>query len=177
MGATRRLDHYELSTGWRPLFLVAFAGAIVIAIGIGFQVLQILVSIRDRKKNLDTTGDPWNGRTLEWSTASPPPFYNFALIPEVRTRDAFFAMKRAPKSQAKPNYERIHMPKSTSVGIYVGVFSFLFGFAAIWHILWLAIIGFFGIIASLIARLSNRSTETYVQIPEIEKIEGQRGMT
>jgi cytochrome o ubiquinol oxidase subunit I len=175
MGATRRLDHYELSTGWRPLFIAAFLGAIVIVIGIAFQALQILVSLRDRKKNLDTTGDPWNGRTLEWSTTSPPPFYNFALIPEVGTRDAFFEMKRVGVSPAKPEYERIHMPKSTAVGIYIGLFSFLFGFAAIWHILWLAVLSFIGIIASLLGRLSDRSTETYVQVPEIEKIEAQRG--
>lgn len=175
MGATRRLDHYEASTGWRPLFIVALAGGLVIAIGIFFQLLQIFISLRDRKKNADRTGDPWNGRTLEWSTSSPPPFYNFAVIPEVQERDAFWAMKHGSHGEGKPRYEQIHMPKNTSIGVYIGAFSFLFGFAAVWQILWLAIIGFIGIMGSLIARLSDRSTDTYVAVEEIEKIEEERG--
>ena len=174
-GATRRLDHYELATGWRPLFIVALIGALIIGIGICFQLLQILVSIRDRKKNLDTTGDPWNGRTLEWSTTSPPPFYNFAVIPEVHELDGFWAMKHSSKKRAAPDYEPIHMPKSSSLAIYIGAFSFLFGFAAIWHILWLAIVGFIGIMASVIARIADRSTDTYVTVEEIKRIEGQKG--
>jgi len=81
MGATRRLDHYDTSLGWQPLFIVAGVGVILIGIGIGFQILQLIVSIMQREANRDLTGDPWKARTLEWSTTSPPPEYNFALIP------------------------------------------------------------------------------------------------
>ena len=93
----------------------------------------------------DETGDPWNGRTLEWSTPSPPPFYNFAIIPHVHDQDPFWAMKHGSHGEGKPRYEQIHMPKNTAIGVYIGAFSFLFGFAAIWQILWLAIVGFIGI--------------------------------
>ena len=94
MGATRRLDHYGIDTGWQPLFIISLVGSLIITFAIGLQVLQILISIKNRKKNLDTTGDPWNGRTLEWSISSPAPIYNFAIIPIVKTRDAFWEMKR-----------------------------------------------------------------------------------
>src|SRR5438045_6056980 len=73
MGATRRLDHYDPSTGWQPLFIVSAIGFLLISTGIAVQVLQIFVSFKQKKQQLDTTGDPWNARTLEWSTASPPP--------------------------------------------------------------------------------------------------------
>ncbi|MGH7237380.1 MAG: cbb3-type cytochrome c oxidase subunit I, partial [Candidatus Saccharimonadales bacterium] len=119
MGATRRLDHYSAATGWQPLFIIAGLGVVVIAAGVGFQLLQLLVSIKDRKQNLDTTGDPWNGRTLEWSTTSPPPFYNFAVIPKVHSRDAFWAMKEnnPPAGGATPEYHNLRLPKNTYMGL------------------------------------------------------------
>ncbi|HSX38401.1 MAG TPA: cytochrome o ubiquinol oxidase subunit I [Chlamydiales bacterium] len=175
MGATRRLDHYDPATGWTPLFIVAAIGALIISIGIGLQVLQILVSVK--RRNRDSTGDPWNGRTLEWSTTSPPPFYNFALIPEVEGRDAFWSMKQHPPSKENITYEPIHMPKNSALGVYVGIFSFLLGFAVIWHILWLSLVGAFGIFASLFCRLFDRSTDTYVQVEEIENLEKKKGLS
>ncbi len=87
MGATRRLDHYETSTGWHPFFVLICVGVLSIVIGIILQNIQLLVSILQRKQNRDVTGDPWNGRTLEWATTSPPPHYNFAVIPKVEQRD------------------------------------------------------------------------------------------
>lgn len=172
MGATRRLDHYDPSTGWAPLFMVAALGVVVILIGIGFQVLQLYVSFKERNQNKDTTGDPWNGRTLEWSTSSPPPFYNFAVIPEVHERDAFWALKH--RKAEKPHYQDIHMPKNTSLGIYVGALSFFFGFAVVWYMWWLAIVTTLGMVACFIARLCDRHTDTYVSIEEIERIEGKK---
>lgn len=172
MGATRRLDHYDASLGWQSLFIVAGVGVVILMAGIGFQILQLLVSIRQRNKNLDKDGDPWNGRTLEWSTASPAPFYNFAVIPEVHGRDAFWASKHSkPDSEAKVQYEDIHMPKNSGMGIIIGGFSLVFGFAVIWHIWWLAIIGAIGIITSLIIRLSDDNTEYKIPAKEIARIE------
>ncbi len=115
MGATRRLNHYEVAE-WQPLFIIAAIGAFFIMCGLGFQILQLLVSIKERKENRDLTGDPWNGRNLEWSTTSPPPFYNFAFIPEVHSRDPFWVMKHT-KQPAPTKYEEIHMPKNSGDGV------------------------------------------------------------
>lgn len=171
MGATRRLDHYEASTGWSPLFIVAAIGALIIALGIFFQILQLYVSYRDRHKNRDTTGDPWNGRTLEWSTSSPPPIYNFALLPEVDDRDAFWEMKQQPKKT--PSYEEIHLPKNTGIGVYIGALSFFLSFGAIWHILWLFLASLIGLVVCLIFRLCDGHTATYLSVSEIKRIEAE----
>ncbi len=177
MGATRRLNHYEAATGWQPLFLVAGVGAMFILLGLGLQVLQLIVSIKERKKHLDTTGDPWNGRTLEWSTASPPPFYNFALIPTVHERDAFWAMKQSPSTASRSeHYHEIHMPKNSSMGVYIGILSFLFGFGMIWYMFWLAAIGAVGMLICLVVHLAEEEPEFTVTASEVEQIEkGRRG--
>jgi cytochrome o ubiquinol oxidase subunit 1 len=171
MGATRRLDHYDAGTGWQPLFIVAAVGVAIIFLGIGFQVLQVYVSIKGRHKNRDTTGDPWNGRTLEWSTPSPPQEYNFAIVPHVHDRDAFWTMKHA-RTAHKPHYEDIIMPKNTPLSPLIGGFAFLMGFCLIWHIMWLAAIGLAGIIICMIVRLSEKETEHLITAKEVAKLEG-----
>jgi cytochrome o ubiquinol oxidase subunit 1 len=171
MGATRRLNHYEVA-GWQPLFIIAFCGALIIAAGLGLQVLQLIVSIRDRAKNRDLTGDPWNGRTLEWATTSPPSFYNFAITPEVQERDAFWAVKElSAKKTSEPSYEKIHMPTNTPYGFYIGALSFVFGFAMVWYMFWLAIITGAGMLACIILRLYEKNTDYYVSVQEIKLIE------
>jgi cytochrome o ubiquinol oxidase subunit I len=173
MGATRRLNHFDVME-WQPLFLVAAFGAIIIFCGVGLQLLQLYVSIKNRKDNMDTTGDPWNARTLEWSTSSPPPFYNFAHSPEVHGIDAFWEMKHSNKSEGtKPPYENIHMPTNTSLGFYIGVLSFVFGFAMIWYMFWLAIICSVGMVACVIIRLYQTDTEFEVTAKEIQEIESR----
>jgi len=173
MGATRRLDHYSADTGWQPLLLVALLGALFVIVGMSLQVVQIFVSFKERKENLDVTGDPWNGRTLEWATSSPPAFYNWPVTPEVHGRDAFWAMKEARK-QKPLKFEPIHMPKDTAMGLYIALFAFLIGFGLIWYMFWLAIIGVVGIIACLIIRLADHNTSYYIPVSEIEKIEAAR---
>jgi len=175
MGATRRLNHYDESLGWKPLFMVAGVGAVIIAVGIGFQILQVIVSIRQRKQNMDTTGDPWNGRTLEWSTTSPPPFYNFAVLPEVDERDAFWAQKQSGIPRTIPaHYAPIHMPRNTPIGMYMGGFAFLIGFGFVWHIVWMVLLGVLGILTSMIIRLSDPDTDFYVTTEEVTKTEKRR---
>jgi cytochrome o ubiquinol oxidase subunit 1 len=171
MGATRRLDHYDSSMGWQGLFIVAGVGVGIICLGIAFQLLQVAVSFFQRKKNLDTTGDPWNGRTLEWATSSPPPEYNFAHIPTVYERDAFWAIKQDKPQGAKKAYESIAVPKNSSIGVFVGAFSFIFGFAVIWHIVWLAVIGLVGVLVVLIVRLSQDETERIIPAAEVARTE------
>jgi cytochrome o ubiquinol oxidase subunit 1 len=172
MGATRRLDHYSASLGWRPLFIVSGIGVLVVCAGIGFQVLQFIVSIIQRKDNLDLTGDPWDGRTLEWSTVSPAPFYNFAIIPQVSDRDQFWIDKHDKhKSDETPVYHAIHMPKNSSAGLFIAGFAFLFGFGMIWHIYLLVGIGLVGVISSIILRTTNDDTEYVIPAATITRME------
>ncbi len=177
MGATRRLDHYDASQGWQWLFIIAAVGVVVICAGVAFQVLQLVVSVLQRKSRLDLTGDTWNGRTLEWSVSSPAPEYNFAIIPTVSERDAFWVQKQAlaaadPNAKpAKPNYLPIHMPKNTGLGMVIAGFAFLVGFGLIWHIWWLAIIGFVGIVVTLVVRSLDEDTEHVIPVSEIIELE------
>jgi cytochrome o ubiquinol oxidase subunit 1 len=171
MGATRRLDHYDKSMGWQGLFIVAGIGALIICLGVGFQILQIIVSVIQRKDNLDTTGDPWDARTLEWSTASPPPFYNFAIIPQLSERDPFWEMKQSRKVPAQPEYTDILLPKNTPIGIYIAGCSIVLGFALIWHILWLIPVAILGILALVVIRSLDYETEYVVKAAQIAKIE------
>lgn len=174
MGMTRRLSQ-QIDPVFHPLLMVAAAGAVLIALGILCQVIQIVVSVRDREKNRDLTGDPWGGRTLEWATSSPPPFYNFAVVPEVNNqRDMFWQMKEEGTTYQKPlAYEPIHMPKNTGAGVIIAAFSLAFGFALIWHIWWLAIVGFAGMIVTWIVHSFNEDVDYYVPVEEVERIENR----
>jgi cytochrome o ubiquinol oxidase subunit I len=169
MGATRRLDHYDVSTGWQPLYLVAFVGGLIIAAGVILQIVQIIASVMQRRRLVDTTGDPWDGRTLEWSVASPAPHYNFAVIPHVTSRDAYWETKQ--QGLAKPAYEAIHMPKNTAAGIHISIFAFLAGFGFVWEINWLAAVSILGIIVCLVARTFNEDSEYTIPAEEVKKTE------
>lgn len=177
MGMTRRLNHYEAATGWHPYLVVAAIGAFVILMGILFQIATLVVSLIKREEYKDTTGDPWNGRTLEWSIPSPAPFYNFAVTPHVDSKDAFWVEKQRKQNQptqtAKPHYQDIHMPKNTGIGFIIAMFSGLFGFAMTWHITWLTLFGLAGVIFTTIIRTFNTDTDYYVKAAEVEKIESQ----
>ena len=177
MGMTRRLNHYD-NPAWHPWLLVAEVGAVLVAIGIACQLLQLVVSIRDRNKpeNRDLTGDPWNGRTLEWATTSPPQIYNFATLPVVRELDAFHEIKSRRKDEkSEPVYRDIHMPSNTSAGVFIGAFSLALGFAMTWHIWWLAIVSFIGAIATWIARSFDNDTDYYIPADTVQLIEERHG--
>ena len=171
IGATRRLDHYDPSMGWQGLFIVAGVGAVLICVGIGFQILQLIVSIKYRKQNMDTTGDPWNGRTLEWSVASPPPVYNFAVLPKVLDRDPFWQSKQLHNSALPITYEDITLPKNSPIGVYIAICSFLFAFGLIWHITWLVCAGLIAMIVCIIARTFDEHTEYTIPAVEVEQLE------
>ncbi|WOA54818.1 cytochrome o ubiquinol oxidase subunit I [Dickeya solani] len=173
MGMTRRLSQ-QINPEFHPLLVVASIGAGLIALGVLCQIIQFAVSIRDRDQNRDLTGDPWDARTLEWATSSPPPFYNFAIVPHIQERDAFWEIKEKGEAYRKPaQYEEIHMPKNTGAGVIISAFSLVFGFAMIWYIWWLAIIGFVGMVATWIVHSFNQDVDYYVPVKEVEKIENQ----
>jgi cytochrome o ubiquinol oxidase subunit 1 len=146
MGATRRMQHYADPT-WQPLMQVALGGAVVIFIGILLTIVQLIVSIRTRERRRDLSGDPWNGRTLEWSISSPPPAWNFALLPTVGGTDAFWSAKRQRSvPSAEPRLISLVVPKHTALGFFMAFFMVIVGFSSIWHIWWLAIVGVLGAI-------------------------------
>lgn len=174
MGATRRLDHYEASTGWHPLFILVAIGAAIILCGATIQFLGLFYSIKNRKKNWDYTGgDPWNGRTLEWSIPSPPPIYNFAITPIVDQIDPLWAIKRGQAPKQTEKYEDIHLPINTPMGLYIGALSLIFGFAFTWHIMWLVILSFLGIVVCLIIRLSGKDEHEVITAAQVEKMEAE----
>lgn len=176
MGMTRRLSHYETATGYHPFLVVAAIGAVIIGFGIFFQALQLLVSIKNRKLLRDKTGDAWDGRTLEWSIPSPAPFYNFAITPEANQIDSFWYEKqeRAKQPKAtKPVYEDIHMPHNAPEGFIIAVFSGIFGFAIVWHIMWLVAVGILGVIFTAIMRTFDNDIDYYLKTEEIEKLESE----
>jgi cytochrome o ubiquinol oxidase subunit 1 len=177
MGATRRLDHYDPSMGWQGLFIVAAVGVGVICIGIAMQVLQLVVSVVQWRSRQDLTGDPWNGRTLEWSIASPAPAYNFAVIPAVTDRDAFWVSKQAndqPAQLSASDYTDIELPRNSGMGLAIAGFAGLVGFGLIWHIWWLAIVAFIGIVAAIIIRSMDENTEYVIPAAEVLRIETAR---
>ena len=154
MGMTRRMQHYDV-LAWRPWLLVAEAGAIVVLAGIVCQITQLVVSFRARAQLRDVTGDPWDGRTLEWSTASPPPAWNYAFLPRVTERDAFWANKKLARvkqaqSARSPEYKPIEMPENSATGFITAFFAVVTGFALIWHIWWMAILGALGAFVTLL---------------------------
>ena len=173
MGMTRRLSQ-DIDPQFHTLLVVAAGGAGLIALGILCQLTMFYVSVRDRDQNRDVTGDPWGGRTLEWATSSPPPFYNFAVIPHVHERDAFWEMKEKGEAYKQPeSYEEIHMPKNSGAAIIICAFATVMGFALIWHIWWLAGVSFLGMIVSWIVKSFDEDVDYYVPVAEVQKIENQ----
>ncbi|HEY4920896.1 MAG TPA: cbb3-type cytochrome c oxidase subunit I, partial [Xanthobacteraceae bacterium] len=148
MGMTRRMQHYD-DASWQPWLIAAAVGAVVILLGIACQIVQLVVSIRTREARRDVTGDPWNGRTLEWATPSPPPAWNFAVLPHVGDKDAYWLRKQAARmsqGQVAPagDYAPIEMPKNSATGFVTAFFAVVTGFALIWHVWWMAALGAFG---------------------------------
>jgi cytochrome o ubiquinol oxidase subunit 1 len=153
MGMTRRMQHYDVPA-WRPWLLIAAAGAALILVGIILQIAQLAVSIRRRDELRDETGDPWNGRSLEWATSSPPPAFNFAVLPHVEGEDAYWTMKKRARQQAKlgdePHYAAIEMPRNSSTGFICAFFATFMGFALIWHIWWMVALAALGAYATFV---------------------------
>jgi cytochrome o ubiquinol oxidase subunit 1 len=171
LGMTRRMQHYD-DLSWQPYLIVAEVGAVVILGGIIATIAQLVVSIRTRASRRDRSGDPWHGRTLEWSTTSPPPAYNFAVLPEVESVDAYWVMKQRGPVAPPERYQSIEMPGNSANGFVTAFFAVVTGFAMIWHIWWLAILGVACAVATLLAFGWIERTE--VEVSGVQLAEAER---
>jgi cytochrome o ubiquinol oxidase subunit 1 len=174
LGMTRRMQHYDVAE-WQPWMIVAGIGMILLSIGVICQVVQLVVSIRDRESLRDVTGDPWDGRSLEWSTASPPPAFNFAVMPDVEGEDAYWAIKSRAREQgllrAEPDYKEIEMPRNSPTGFVCALFASIMGFALIWHIWWMVALGGLGAFATFVVFAWRDHDEYVIPAAEVARID------
>jgi cytochrome o ubiquinol oxidase subunit 1 len=174
LGMTRRMQHYDVPE-WQPWLILAAFGAVLILIGILFQIAQLVVSIRRREELRDRTGDPWDARSLEWATASPPPAFNFAIMPDVRGEDAYWDMKSRARQQdlqkQEPDYADIEMPRNSPTGFVCAFFATLMGFALIWHIWWMVAAGLIGAFATFVVFAWRDHDEYIIPAAEVARID------
>ncbi|HUD89146.1 MAG TPA: cytochrome o ubiquinol oxidase subunit I, partial [Xanthobacteraceae bacterium] len=175
MGMTRRMQHYD-NAQWQPLLLVAAVGAAIILAGIICLICQLVVSIRTRDRHRDRTGDPWNGRTLEWSTPSPPPAWNFPALPRADGKDAYWRMKRASRENGTAqagalSYGPIEMPKNSPTGFVTAFFAVVTGFALIWHIWWMAAVGVLGAFVTMLVFAWREQQEIEIPAADVERVD------
>jgi len=177
LGMTRRLQHINFPE-WSPWLYISVAGVGILILGVISQVTQLVVSIRDRDRLRDVSGDPWDGRSLEWATPSPPPFFNFAVMPNVEGEEAYWGIKlRAVETQQlspEPEYEPIEMPVNSPVGIYTAFFTTVFGFSMIWHIWWLAAVALVAAFAGFVAFAWRDVQEFEVPAEEVARVDRAR---
>jgi cytochrome o ubiquinol oxidase subunit 1 len=177
LGMTRRLQHYDVGA-WRPWVLIAGLGIIIMIAALACQVAQVVVSIRRREQLRDDTGDPWDGRSLEWATASPPPPFNFAVLPNVQGEEPYWHIKqRAIETQqmsAEPRYEPIEMPRNSPTGFITAFFCTMTGFALIWHIWWMVVLGLVAAYAVFVWFAWRDVTEYVIPADEVARLDRAR---
>ncbi|QDX20607.1 cytochrome o ubiquinol oxidase subunit I [Pandoraea pnomenusa] len=173
MGVTRRVSHFD-DMSLQIWFQIAAVGALLIAIGIGCFIVQLVVSFLRRDQLRDDTGDPWHGRTLEWSTSSPPPVYNFAFTPLVHDNDAWWQMKQQGFKRPMDGFIPIHMPKNTSAGIFLAGLATMCGFGLIWHMWLVVIVAFVALLAVAIGHTFNYHRDYYIPADQVEHTEAAR---
>ncbi|MDE2262546.1 MAG: cytochrome o ubiquinol oxidase subunit I [Gammaproteobacteria bacterium] len=174
-GMTRRLQHYDVAE-WHPWLVVAEGGVVIILLGIIAQIAQIVVSVRTREQRRDVTGDPWDGRNLEWATASPPPAFNFAVLPDVTDQEPYWDMKARAReigqlTRPEPRYEPIHMPRNSPTGFVTAFLAVVTGFALIWHIWWLVLLGLAGAYATFVVFAWRDHDEELIPAEEVARID------
>ncbi|ADU99737.1 cytochrome o ubiquinol oxidase subunit I [Alicycliphilus denitrificans] len=173
MGATRRVNHFE-DPSLQIWFVIAACGAALIALGIASFLIQLAVSYARREQLRDVTGDPWDARTLEWATSSPPPQYNFAFTPVAHEIDAWWDMKKHGYQRPLAGFQPIHMPANTGAGVVIAGLSTLFGFAMIWHMWPLAIASFAATVLASIIHTFNYQRDYHIPAAEVAATEEAR---
>jgi len=174
-GMTRRLQHYDRAD-WHPWTLVALGGALIILCAIVVQIAQLAVSIRTRDRRREPTGDPWDGRNLEWATASPPPPFNFAVLPNVRGQEPYWDMKLKARESGhlltpEPHYQTIEMPRNSPTGFVTAFFAVVTGFSLIWHIWWLVVLGLVGAYATFVVFAWRDIEEIHIPAEEVARLD------
>ena len=174
-GMTRRLQHYDVAA-WHPWLVVAAGGVVIILGGVVAQIAQLVVSIRTRERRRDVTGDPWDGRNLEWATASPPPPFNFAVLPNVTDLEPYWDMKLRAREAGdlatpEPHYQPIPMPRNSPTGFVTAFLAVLTGFALIWHIWWLVLIGLIGAYATFVVFAWRDHDEVMIPVEEVARLD------
>ncbi|MEN3746638.1 cytochrome o ubiquinol oxidase subunit I [Sphingomonas sp. HF-S3] len=173
MGVTRRMRVFD-DPSLQIWFVIAGIGAAIIAVGIGAMLIQFAVSIWRREELRDETGDPWNGRTLEWATSSPPPDYNFAFTPVIHSLDAWHDMKDRQAERPLKGFRAIHMPSNTGAGVILSGISLVCGFALVWHIWWLVGASFLALIGTAIAHTFNYKRDFHIPVETVIETEEKR---
>ncbi len=173
MGVTRRVSQFE-DPSLQIWFVIAAFGAALIALGIGSFIIQLIVSYMRRDQLRCDSGDPWDGRTLEWSTSSPPPDYNFAFTPVVHDHDSWYDMKNRGYVRPLDGFRPIHMPKNTGTGVILAGISVVLAFALIWYIWWLAAVSFIAIVAVSIAHTFNYDRDFFIAAETVTATEDAR---
>jgi cytochrome o ubiquinol oxidase subunit I len=174
-GMTRRLQHYD-NPAWYPWMLLSALGVLIILAGIGVQIAQLVVSIRTRAARRDVTGDPWDGRSLEWATSSPPPVFNFAKLPDVSDQEPYWDIKQQARAAMQlitpePEYEPIEIPRNTPTGFVTAFFATVTGFALIWHIWWLVVLGLIGAYVTFVVFAWRDHTELVIPAEEVARMD------
>jgi cytochrome o ubiquinol oxidase subunit I len=172
-GMTRRMQHYDRAE-WHPWVLVAGAGALIILCGIAFQIAQLVVSIRNRARLSEAANDPWDGRSLEWATASPPAAFNFAVLPHVASDEPYWELKHGaheldPHTTDEPEYRPLHVPRNSATGFVTAFLAVVTGFCLIWHIWWLAILGLLGAYVTVVFFAWRDVAETVIPAEEVAR--------
>jgi cytochrome o ubiquinol oxidase subunit 1 len=174
MGMTRRMQHYDVPA-WHPWLLIAALGAAIILAGIVLQVAQLVVSIRHREELRDVTGDPWDGRSLEWATPSPPPAFNYAVLPTIEGEEVYWDIKQRAferlRLRDEPEYAEIEMPKNSPTGFVCAFFASFMGFALIWHIWWMVGAAAFGAFATFVVFAWRDEDEYIIPADEVARID------
>ncbi|MDB5364977.1 MAG: cyoB [Rhodospirillales bacterium] len=177
LGMTRRMLRYDVPE-WHPWVLLAGFGAVLILCGIIVQIVQLVVSIRNREQLRDVIGDPWDGRSLEWATASPPPVFNFAVLPNVEGEEAYWGIKQRALSEQRlgeePVYEAIEMPRNSPTGFITAFFATVTGFALIWQIWWMVMLGLVGAFATFVVFAWRDVVEYEFPAEEVARIDRER---
>jgi cytochrome o ubiquinol oxidase subunit 1 len=174
-GMTRRLQHYD-NPAWYPWMLLSALGVLIILAGVGAQIAQLVVSIRTRAARRDVTGDPWDGRSLEWATSSPPPVFNFAKLPDVSDQEPYWDIKQQTREAMQlvtpePEYEAIEIPRNSPTGFVTAFFATVTGFALIWHIWWLVILGLIGAYVTFVVFAWRDHTELVIPAEEVARMD------
>jgi len=173
MGVTRRMRVFD-DPAYQIWFIIAGLGVAIIAVGILAMLIQFAVSIINRDKLRDETGDPWQGRTLEWATSSPPPDYNFAKTPIIHDGDAWWDMKARGYQRPTGGFKAVHMPSNTGAGFILSALSLVLGFALIWYIWWLAAASFAALIGYAIFHTFNYKRDYYIPAETVQATEDAR---